>query len=146
MMAKKRKADMNSGVFVAGVAALVVVAGGAQAAEPVERAHFQGHEITFHPHAFLDEDERALLRLVMRDAGALALFLPEGNHFAALAAAPDEGVMQDGAIVGSATALSGLPDLRVTADEALRACDRARDGGPACVIVLTVAPLPGAAP
>lgn len=133
-------------------ASLVALAGPLAAqqpaeAVPVEEAVLGASTIRLHLHPFLAPDEVALLRLVLTNEQALAIFVPQadgatGGH-AALAAAPAEGVVRAGQPVASAIALAGLPDA-VAADEAARAaCDAARDpAGAACVTVLSVAPAP----
>ena len=116
-------------------------------AVPVEGAVLGASTIRLHLHPFLAPDELAMLRLVLTNEQALAIFVPQtdgatGGH-AALAAAPAEGVVRAGQPVASAIALAGLPDA-LAADEAARAaCDAARDpAGAACVTVLSIAPAP----
>ncbi|MGL5012289.1 MAG: hypothetical protein ACRC6I_20670, partial [Paracoccaceae bacterium] len=107
---------------------------------PVEVTVLGENSITLHQHAFLTEDENTVLGLVATDASALALFVPEGAGFAALAASPDDGFIRDGVPVASAVALSGLADAEAARVEALAACEAARVGEAACVVVLEVAP------
>ena len=107
---------------------------------PVETAKLNGATVTLHVQPFLDATELATLRLVMTNAQALALFLPDNQGFAAIAVAPDEGFIRGGAPVASAVALGGLPDAQTAAAQALAQCDANRKGGAACVLVLEVAP------
>lgn len=118
------------------------VASPAAFAEQVAAEHFQldGVSVTVLPHDFLSEEELLTLRLVGQNRDALAIFIPEGSGFAALAVAPGEGFVRAGMPVDSASAISGLPDLGAARDSALAECNAARNGGPACEIVLEVAP------
>jgi hypothetical protein len=90
--------------------------------------------------AFLTEDETAILRLVGESPDALALFLPAGAGFGAMALAPADGFLRDGAPVESAAAVGDLPDLTQARDAALAQCNAARTGGEGCVVVLEIAP------
>lgn len=108
--------------------------------EPVETADLGTSRITLHVHDFLSGDELAALRLVMVNADALALFVPEGGGYAALAMAPDEGFIVDGAAVKSAVALAGLPDAATAEAEAVAGCDALRVSVAPCVLVLEIAP------
>lgn len=105
-----------------------------------ERYQLDGIEVTVLTHGFLSEEELMTLRLVGQNRDALSIFIPEGSGFAALAVAPNEGFVRAGMPVDSASAISGLPDIGAARDAALEACDAARNGGPACQIVLEVAP------
>lgn len=96
--------------------------------------------VTVHLQPFLTEDELATLRLVGQNQDALALFMPGGARFGALAVAPADGFIRDGMPVDSASALSDLPDRRAAQTAALARCNTERSSGPACVIVLEVAP------
>lgn len=115
---------------------------------PVEEAVLGDAQVRLYVHPFLAADELATLRLVMTNEQALALFVPNASGFAALAAAPSEGVIRDGKPVASAIALADLPDAASAAKAATAACDQARRGGDAgasaadeaCVVVLEVAP------
>ena len=91
-------------------------------------------------HPFLTEEETATLRVIGQSTDALALFVPEGGRFAALAVAPAEGFIRDGLPVDSAVAIGDLPDLEQARNAALDACNRARDGGAGCEIVLEISP------
>jgi hypothetical protein len=71
---------------------------------------------------------------------ALALFLPAGEGFGAIALAPADGFIRDGLPVASAAAVAELPDIAQAREAALAQCNTARTGGAACVIVLEVAP------
>ncbi len=105
-----------------------------------ERFDLDGVSVVVTAHAFLTEEELMTLRLVGQNRDALALFVPEGDGFAALAVAPDEGFVRAGMPVDSASALSGLPDLDAARAAALEACNSARSGGASCAVVLEVAP------
>lgn len=123
-------------------AAVVMVATGAAAQDGVatEVTTLGASQVTLHLHDFLGEDELTVLRLVAKDANALALFVPAGEGFAAMAASPDDGFIRDGAPVSSAVALSGLADAATAQTDALAACEAARKGAAACVLVLEIAP------
>lgn len=98
--------------------------------------------ITLYLQPFLDASELATLRLVASNKDALALFVPKGQGFAALAVAPDEGFIKDGAPVASAKALSDLPDAAAAASAALDACNSARSTAQPCVLLLEIGPKP----
>jgi hypothetical protein len=130
-------------VMLAGVAAWGLAASGVFAQDvPVEVTTLGTSQVTLHLHGFLAEDELTVLRLVAKDTNALALFVPEGEGFAAMAASPDDGFIRDGAPVASAVALSGLADADTAKADALAACEAARKGEAGCVLVLEVAPAP----
>lgn len=122
-------------------AALAVLAGSAHAGEiAIEEAKLGASAVRLYVHPFLAADELATLRLVLTNEQALSLFVPNAKGFAALAAAPGEGVIREGKPVASAIALAELPDAAAAAKAATAACDAARKGGEACVVVLEVAP------
>jgi hypothetical protein len=125
-------------------AAVLSLAGGAAlAGDTASESHvLNGAKVTLFVYPFLDQTELATLRLVMTNAQALALFLPDtAKGFAAIAVAPDEGFIRNGKPVASAVALGGLPDAETAQTQALAGCDakRAASGKP-CVIVLEVGP------
>ena len=106
-----------------------------------EVAELGGFNITLHQQPFLTETELATLRVVMTNADALALFVPDASKgYAALAVSPDDGFLPDGAPAASAQAIGGLPDAAAAAKDALAACDKLRKGTAACVLVLEIAP------
>ncbi len=107
---------------------------------PTEVFSLDAVNVTVHLHPFLTEEETTTLRFVGQSPDALALFLPAGTSFGAIALAPDEGFIRDGMPVDSATAVADLPDEAQARDAALLECNAARTGGPACVIVLEIAP------
>lgn len=107
---------------------------------PTEVFTLDAVDVTLHMHAFLTDDEAATLRVVGQSPDALALFLPAGAGFGAIALAPDEGFIRDGQPVDSASAVADLPDATQARDTALMECNAARTGGPACVVVLEIAP------
>ncbi len=124
---------------VLGLAALPVLAQDV----PVETAKLDKFDVTLHVHPFLSEEELATLRLVMTNKDALAVFVPgKPGTFAAMAMAPDEGFIRDGAPVASAMALADFADAATAATEAMAACDAARQSKSkaSCVVVLEVGP------
>lgn len=108
---------------------------------PVEEAVLGAAQVRLYLHPFLTPDELVTLRLVLTNEQALALFVPNASGYAALAAAPGEGVIRDGQPIPSAIALAELPDAAAAAKAATAACDAARKGGEPCVVVLEVAPV-----
>jgi hypothetical protein len=124
----------------AGTVGLVALLGTVAVAQQVEVSRLGGAQITLHLHDFLQPDELVVLRLVATDANALSVFVPEGTGFAALAASPDDGFIRDGAPVGSAVAISGVPDGDEARARALAGCEAKKAGQAACVIVLDIAP------
>jgi hypothetical protein len=109
---------------------------------PVETGTLAGQQITLHLHPFLTPEDLALLRLVATNEQALALFVTRPGRHAALALAPAEGLVRAGQPVPSAAALADLPTPEAARAAALEGCERARREGPACVVVLEVAPAP----
>ncbi|MFN7004384.1 MAG: hypothetical protein ACK4NW_13250 [Roseinatronobacter sp.] len=105
-----------------------------------ERYELDGAQVTVLTHPFLSDEELLTLRLVGQNRDALSLFVPEGSGYAAIAVAPSEGFVRAGMPVDSASAISGLPDLATARTSALEACNAARRAGPACEVVLEVAP------
>ena len=96
--------------------------------------------ITLYLQPFLDATELATLRMVASNKDALALFVPKAKGFAAMAVAPEEGFIKDGAPVASAKALSDLPDAAAAATAALDACNSARSTTSPCVLLLEIGP------
>jgi hypothetical protein len=131
---------MLTRIGLAAVLALGASGMGLAQGEPVETADLGTSRITLHVHDFLSGDELTTLRLVMVNADALALFVPEGGGYAALAMAPDEGFISEGAVVKSAVALAGLPDAATAEAEAVASCDALRVSVAPCVLVLEIAP------
>jgi len=130
-------------VYCIGLAAgLTLATAGQASAQQAEAELYQlnGVEVSVMTHAFLSEDEMMTLRLVGQNGDALAVFVPEGPGYAALAIAPDEGFVRDGIPVDSAIAMSGLQDIESARVAALEACDAARQTAQDCVIALEVAP------
>ena len=112
---------------------------------PVEVSILDSSQVTLHLYPFLKEDELTTLRLVATNREALSVFLPskDASHFAALALAPADGFLQDGAPAPTASALSDYPDSQSAATAVLAACDAQRDPSTApCVVVLEVGPAP----
>lgn len=125
------------------VAMLAVLAGTAAGAQTVatEVSRVSGAEVTRHMHGFLNAEERALLQVVATTPAALEVILgaaPEGH--AAMAVAPGEGLLRGGVPVDSAQAIAGLEDRAAARAAALEGCEALRQSGPACVVVLEVAP------
>ena len=126
-------------VLAAGL--VVGLAGGARAGEvPTEVSKLAGQTITLHVQPFLTDTELSTLRLVATNKQALKLFVTSAKGYAAIAVAPKEGFIRDGAPAASATAIGELPDAASAVAAALKGCDEKRKGGQACVIVLEVGP------
>lgn len=121
------------------VAALLAAPAFAQTV-PTEVFTLDAVDVTVHLHPFLTEEEATTLRFVGQSPDALALFLPAGNKFGAIALAPEDGFIRDGQPVDSASAVADLPDATQARDAALMECNAVRSGGPSCVIVLEIAP------
>jgi hypothetical protein len=128
---------MRTALFAAGLALLISPA---FADVAVEKSVNGESSVTLHVQPFLDATELATLRLVATNKDALALFVPSSKGYAALAAAPEEGFVRNGAPVASAVALSDLPDAATASAEALKACNAARTSGADCVLLLEVGP------
>jgi hypothetical protein len=121
--------------------------GGVALAEDVqvEVSILDASQVTLHIYPFLKAEELATLRLVATNRDALSVFVPskDASHFAALALAPADGFLQDGAPAATAVALSDFPDAQAANTAALAACDAQRDPSTeACVVVLEVGPAP----
>lgn len=133
----------GSVIKVASVAAMLVAAGatvaGAQQGATT-RFTLPQVEVVVHALPFLSDEELATLKLVGQNQEALALFLPEGVRFGAMAVAPADGFIRNGIPVDSASAISDLPDLGAARSAALSQCNAARSGGPACQIALEIIP------
>lgn len=127
--------NIYKGIFLAGL-----IASSASAEVATESSQIGDFSITLHLHDFLTADDLATLRIVATDKNALALFVPAGGGFAALAASPEDGFTQDGMPATSASALSGLPDAATAATQAIAACQAASPAKTPCVILLEVAP------
>lgn len=127
-----------------GLAVTLAVMGQAAWAEdvPVEVSTLDGQQITLHVYPFLKPDELKTLRLVATNSQALQVFVPsDKTHYSALALAPSDGFLQDGAPAVTAIALSDFPDAAAAAKAVTEACDakRGKKGEP-CVTVLEVGP------
>jgi hypothetical protein len=109
-------------------------------AVPTEVQTLGTSQVTVHLHPFLTPEEQGALRLVASNEQALALFMPRAGRHAAIAVAPGEGFIRGGQPVASAIAMSDLPDTEKARAAAIEGCEAARKKGPACVIVLDVAP------
>ena len=97
-------------------------------------------DVSLHLHDFLSAEDRALLETVASSPEGLAVLLGEGGGHAAIALAPDEGMVRDGVPSASASAVAQLADAETARTQALRMCNAARSGGADCVVVLEVAP------
>jgi len=111
----------------------------------VEVSVLDASQVSLHLYPFLKDEDLRTLRLVATNRDALSVFVPskDASHFAALALAPSDGFLQDGAPAETAIALSDFPDAQAAAVATLAACDAKRD--PAtdpCVVVLEVGPAP----
>ena len=123
------------------VAAVIGLPGLALAQDiPTEVQTLGKQQVTVHLHPFLTPEEQATLRVVASNEQALALFVTRPGRHAAIAVAPGEGFIRGGQPVASAVAMSDLPDTEKARTAALEGCEAARKKGPACVIVLDVAP------
>lgn len=131
---------------VMGGCLMLATGAGAQDAVPTETGVNGVSSVTLHVQPFLTEEELTTLRIVLTNEQALALFVPDSTGFAAMAAAPDDGFIRDGAAVKSAVALAGFADADAAATAALAACDGARTGETPCVVVLDIAPAAPPAP
>lgn len=107
---------------------------------PREDYVLDGSAIGVFLHPFLSDEGVAMLRLVGQNRDALSLFVPENARFAAMALAPQDGLVRDGLLSESAVAVADLPDLETARAAALDGCNAARSGGPDCVIALEIQP------
>jgi hypothetical protein len=120
-------------------ASLFAVMASAQTAT-TERFELSGSIVTLNILPFLQAEELDTLRFVGQSQEALALFIPDGGGYAAMALAPADGFVRDGVPADSAIAMSGLPDAAAARAAALRECNATRSGGPACVVAMEIAP------
>lgn len=120
-------------------AALGALAWGAAAQQTQTFTHDSAEVRLTLPDALSAED-RSMLEIIAATPDVLATMLDTAAGHAAIALAPGEGMIQDGVPPASATALGGLPNAESARREALQRCEEARRGGPACVVVLEVAP------
>lgn len=118
----------------------LVLAQAAPATAGTEHFELEGARITLHLHDFLTDEELDTLRIVGTVPQALMLFMGNADGHGAIAVAPDEGFIRDGAPVESAAALAELPDARAAATAARDQCDRQRTTAQPCVVVLEIAP------
>ena len=127
--------------IILGLAIAATVALPAWAGEvPTEVKVLKGQQITLHIQPFLREDELKVLRLVQTNSQALQLFVTSSKGFAAMAAAPKDGLLADGSFPATVVAIGDLPDVATAAAAALKGCEAVRQGGEPCVIVLEVGP------
>lgn len=124
---------------------VAMLAAGAAAAQevvvPVEVTQSATAQVTLKLYPFLTEEEVQFLRIMATNDQALAVLVPAGGGFGAMAVAPKEGFVRKGAPVPSATAVAQFPDAVTAAADALAKCNAARKRGPDCLVVLEVAPL-----
>ena len=126
--------------LVAGLVLGLTLAGPALAQDvPVETAKLKGQAITLHVYPFLTEQDLTTLRLVMTNKQALDLFITS-KGFSAIAVAPNEGFIVDGAPARSAVAIGDFASREEAAAAALAGCEEKRQGGEACVVILEVGP------
>jgi len=110
-------------------------------AVPAEQSQLGDRAVTLHLHPFLTAEETAMLRTVATNEQALALFVQgERDRFAAIAAAPAEGFVRAGQPPASAFAIADLRTPEDARTGALEGCERARQSGPPCVVLLEVGP------
>lgn len=131
---------ISRGLFLAGAIVTASIATSAKAEVATETSTIGDFTITLYLQDFLTEDDLTTLRLVAKDKNALALFVPAGGGFAALAASPEDGFTKDGMPATSASAISGLADAATAATQAIAACQAASKSKAACVLLLEVAP------
>ncbi len=112
----------------------------ARAEVATEVAVLGDYTITLHVQPFLTEEDLTILRLVQSSQDALALFVPQADGFAAMAASPDDGFVKDGVPAASVAALGGLADAATAAANATDACQKAKQGAADCVLILEIAP------
>ncbi len=117
-----------------------MVLAGPAVAEQVQTFQHSNAEVRLAMPDALSGEDRALLEVIAASPEVLATMLDAAEGHAAIALAPAEGMIRDGVPPASATALGGLPDANTARREALRMCESARSRGPACVVVLEVAP------
>lgn len=125
------------------VAGAIVAGTGFAADVPVEVSTLDGSQVTLHVYPFLKDEELRTLRLVATNRDALSVFLPskDSKHYSALALAPDDGFLVDGAPAATAIALGDFPDAAAAVKATTEACDAKRAKGTApCVAVLEVGP------
>ena len=124
---------------------MALMAGAALAKDvPVEVSTLDGAQITLHVQPFLKADELQVLRTVASNSQALAVFVPgDKSHYSAMALAPADGFLKDGAPTDTAMALSDFADAKAAAKAVLDACDAKRGkAGKPCVLVLEIGPKP----
>ena len=121
-------------------AAAAMLAAPVRAEVATETATLGEYNVTMHVQPFLTEDDLSILRLVLTSQDALALFVPQANGFAAMAASPDDGFVKDGVPSASVVALGGLPDAATAAANAVDGCQKAKQGAADCVVILEIAP------
>ena len=124
---------------------MLLLAGAAMAKDvPVEVSTLDGAQVTLHVYPFLQEGDLQILRQVATNSQALAVFVPgDKTHYSALALAPSDGFLKDGAPADTAIALSDFPDADTAAKAVTEACDAKRGkAGKACVVVLEIGPKP----
>jgi hypothetical protein len=120
--------------------AATMMAAPARAEVVTETATLGEYNVTMYVQPFLTEDDLSILRLVLTSQDALALFVPQANGFAAMAASPDDGFVKDGVPSASVVALGGLPDAATAAANAVDGCQKAKQGAADCVVILEIAP------
>ena len=132
--------QVYQGLFLAGALASTTIPTGVFAEVATETTQLGDFTITLYLQDFLTADDLTTLRIVAKDKNALALFVPAGGGFAALAASPEDGFTKEGMPTTSASAISGLPDAATAATQAIAACQAASKAKTACVVLLEVAP------
>ena len=117
-----------------------VIASSPAPAQNVESYTLDGMEVTLRLHDFLTQEDIAMLRLVGQRRDALELFVPQQEGHAAMALAPQDGLLREGLMSESAVAIGDMPSLDAARTAAKERCNAARSAGPECVIALEIKP------
>jgi len=120
--------------------AAAMLAAPTRAEVATETATLGDYNVTMYVQPFLTDEDLGILRMVLTSQDALALFVPQANGFAAMAASPDDGFIKDGVPSASVVALGGLPDSASAAANAVDGCQKAKQGAADCVVILEIAP------
>jgi hypothetical protein len=125
---------------ITALVAATMLAAPARAEVAKETATLGDYTVTMYVQPFLTEEDLGILRMVLTSQEALALFVPQANGFAAMAASPDDGFVKEGVPASSVVALAGLPDAATAAANAVDGCQKAKQGAADCVVILEIAP------
>jgi hypothetical protein len=122
------------------ILAFGLAAGAAQAdLPPVQAGDFPDVTVAIWTYLSLSDEEIGLLNSFLDQPAALQGWLPLTGH-GALAFAPDEGLLRQGARVPSAVAVGGMASREAASAAALAGCDALRQSAQPCLVVLQVAP------